>query len=165
MSRKWIVISFCLIYNIFRRYWPNNKLGSILHLKSMLDWKRKLLKARFFVDLTALPWKKAWTSHWTISELKLNQAILSNERRAFGGCSNRTWDWRSNGFNFRHISTENIVLTSWFPFHLGKKKLMASYEDPKIIDYVMQKDKNQRAEIWIKEWTRKLPIAQQENLM
>ena len=29
--------------------------------------------------------------------------------------------------------------------------LMASYEDPKIIDYVMQNDKSQRAEIGIKE--------------
>ena len=42
---------------------------------------------------------------------------------------------------------------------------MASYEDPKIIDYVMQNDKNQRAEMGIKEWIRKLQIAKQENLM
>ena len=33
------------------------------------------------------------------------------------------------------------------------------------MDYVMQNDKSQRAEIGIKEWTRKLQIAQQENLM
>ena len=68
-------------------YWPSNKQDSILYLKSMRDWNKNYRRQGFW---WTLPWKKAWTSHWTISELKLNQAILSNERRAFDGCSNRT---------------------------------------------------------------------------
>ena len=60
------------------------------------------------------------------------------------------------------VSTWEIDLQNFF---VQKNDLITSYEVPKIMDYVMQNDKSQRAEIGIKEWTRKLQIAQQENLM
>ena len=45
------------------------------------------------------------------------------------------------------------------------EKMIASYEVPKMMNYVRQNDKRHPAEIGIKEWTRKFQIAQQENLV
>lgn len=46
-----------------------------------------------------------------------------------------------------------------------KNDMIASYEVPKIMDYVIQNDQSQKLELGLKEWSRKLQIAQQENIM
>ena len=109
MSREWKVISLFIWLAIFLGDIGPATIRTLFYTWRACEIEIKNCRRRGF--WWTLPWKKAWTSHWTISELKLNQAILSNKRRAVGGCSNRTWDWRGNGFNFRHRSTENIVWT------------------------------------------------------
>ena len=122
MSREWNVISFLyLTCNIARRYWPNIKLGSIQYGPYCI-WRAREIGSKNYWRLGSM-WIlinslkfKPWVNHLTLFELKLSQAIFSNEWRAVGGSSSRNWDWnaylrRGNGFNFRHKSTENIVWT------------------------------------------------------
>ena len=48
---------------------------------------------------------------------------------------------------------------------LQKQNLISSYQVPTVFDYVQQTAKTQQLEHDIKEWSRKVQIIEQENLM